>query len=297
MASTRVHLVLVHGLFSSAKVWKAFETLIAGDPELTGRVSVHLFEYDSPLGRLRPDRRVAETDDIADQLGTFLETELADAERIVLVTHSQGGLVVQRFLARKLWNGEGAELARIGGVADSYWEALEGHGRAWRSLGLSFDPFAVCREALGAHWPGGVAVGRRGGRELGDGVAREPNQGFLVHVDDASREYAEDLLDTPLIGQFAFNLYLSVPPSGGETVLWRHRWQPEDERYRLPASYGYDEAVVRGAESLEIAPRVGEALLIDPRYFHAVRPSSGARRVALGFAVGLASSGQLVTWA
>ncbi|MFJ9929990.1 esterase/lipase family protein [Streptomyces misionensis] len=90
MASTRVHLVLVHGLFSSAKVWRAFETLIADDPELAGLVSVHPFEYDSPLGRLRPDRRVAETDDIADQLGTFLETELADAERIVLVTHSQG---------------------------------------------------------------------------------------------------------------------------------------------------------------------------------------------------------------
>ncbi|MEW2622444.1 proline hydroxylase [Streptomyces sp. NPDC048106] len=184
-----------------------------------------------------------------------------------------------------------------GGVADGYWAALEGHRRAWRDLGLSFDPFAACRQALGAHWPGGVAVGRRGGRELGDGVAREPNQGFLVHFDDASREYTEDLLDVPLIGQFAFNLYLSVPPSGGETVLWRHRWQPEDEAYRLPASYGYDEAVVRGAESLEITPRVGEALLIDPRFFHAVRPSRGARRVALGFAVGLASSGQLVTWA
>ncbi|MFF6777044.1 alpha/beta fold hydrolase [Streptomyces sp. NPDC012637] len=113
MTSTRVHLVLVHGLFSSAKVWKAFEALIADDPELAGWVSVHPFQYDSPFVRLRPDRRVAETDDVADQLGTFLETELADAERIVLVTHSQGGLVVQRFLARKLWNGEGRELARI----------------------------------------------------------------------------------------------------------------------------------------------------------------------------------------
>ncbi|MFI8966423.1 tetratricopeptide repeat protein [Streptomyces sp. NPDC053493] len=113
MTSTRVHLVLVHGLFSSAKVWKAFEELVDGDPELAGWVSVHPFSYDSPLVRLRPDRRVAETDDVADQFGTFLETELADAERIVLVTHSQGGLVVQRFLARKLWNGEGRELARI----------------------------------------------------------------------------------------------------------------------------------------------------------------------------------------
>ncbi|MER5932957.1 alpha/beta fold hydrolase [Streptomyces sp. NPDC002054] len=110
---TRVHLVLVHGLFSSAKVWKAFHALITTDPELSDWVTVHRFEYDSPLVRLRPDRRVAETDDVADQLGTFLETRLAEAERIVLVTHSQGGLVVQRLLARKLWNGEGAELARI----------------------------------------------------------------------------------------------------------------------------------------------------------------------------------------
>ncbi|MFF5706177.1 alpha/beta fold hydrolase [Streptomyces sp. NPDC012794] len=110
---TRVHLVLVHGLFSSAKVWAAFHALLVTDPELADWVSVHRFGYDSPLVRLRPDRRVAETDDVADQLGTFLETELAEAERIVLVTHSQGGLIVQRFLARKLWNGEGKELARI----------------------------------------------------------------------------------------------------------------------------------------------------------------------------------------
>ncbi|MYS34369.1 hypothetical protein K388_06419 [Streptomyces sp. KhCrAH-43] len=184
-----------------------------------------------------------------------------------------------------------------GGVADSYWAALERHHEAWQGLGLSFDPFALCRERLGAHWPGGVEIGRRGGRELGAGVAREPNQGFRVHFDDALREYEHDLLDTPLIGQFAFNLYLSVPPSGGETVLWRHRWQPEDEAYRLPASYGYDEAVVRDAEALEVTPGVGEALLIDPRYFHAVRPSRGARRIALGFAVGVAVTGQLLTWA
>ncbi|WP_078955392.1 alpha/beta fold hydrolase [Streptomyces griseus] len=113
MPSTRVDLVLVHGLFSSAKVWQAFESLLADDPELTGRVNVHAFPYDSPAGRLRPDLLVAETDQIADRLGAFLETRLAEAERIVLVTHGQGGLVVQRFLARKLWSGKGGELARI----------------------------------------------------------------------------------------------------------------------------------------------------------------------------------------
>ncbi|MCX4672343.1 alpha/beta fold hydrolase [Streptomyces sp. NBC_01381] len=105
--------MLVHGLFSSAEVWTSFRELITTDPELSGRVTVHCFQYDSPLARLRPDRRVAETDDIADQLDTYLKTEVGDAESIVLVTHSQGGLVVQRFLARKLWHGEGGDLTRI----------------------------------------------------------------------------------------------------------------------------------------------------------------------------------------
>ncbi|CAK7283785.1 hypothetical protein SGPA1_21760 [Streptomyces misionensis JCM 4497] len=90
---------------------------------------------DATVGRLRPDRRVAETDDIADQLGTFLETELADAERIVLVTHSQGGLVVQRFLARKLWNGEGAELAAGHAVRRGDQRPHGGRGSSRQLLG------------------------------------------------------------------------------------------------------------------------------------------------------------------
>ncbi|MFI5799300.1 proline hydroxylase [Streptomyces sp. NPDC051677] len=183
-----------------------------------------------------------------------------------------------------------------GAIARSYWPAVAASRAAWDRLGLPYDPFALCREALGADWPGGVSVGRRNGRELAPGVAREPNNGFQVHFDEALREFREDLLDAPLVAQFAFNLYLSVPDSGGETVLWRHRWHPADEAHRLPGSYGYAETVVAGAESVEITPTVGEALLLDPRNFHAVRPSSGARRIALGFSMGLSVTGELLTW-
>lgn len=183
-----------------------------------------------------------------------------------------------------------------GRVADTYWEALVEGRKAWRSLGLVFDPFTVCRKALGAHWPRPVAVGRRGGREMGPGVAREPNQGFRVHFDDVLREFSGNLLDANLVAQFAFNLYLSVPLKGGETVVWRHRWQPADETFRLPHSYGYAEAVVGNAEWFELKPQVAEAVLLNPRYFHAVRPSHDSRRIALGFAVGLSDTGELLTW-
>ncbi|WP_405593780.1 proline hydroxylase [Streptomyces sp. NBC_01410] len=183
-----------------------------------------------------------------------------------------------------------------GGVAEGYWSAVEAARRAWQRLGLPYDPFEECREALSADWPGAVAVGRRGGREMAPGVAREPNYGFRVHFDDALREFEGDLLDATLVAQFAFNLYLSVPETGGETVIWRHRWHPRDETFRLPQSYGYAEGAVGDAESVEIKPRVAEALLLDPRNFHAVRAGRGARRIALGFSMGLTATGELLTW-
>jgi pimeloyl-ACP methyl ester carboxylesterase len=105
--------VFVHGLFSSADTWTSFKRLVITDPELADFVTAHCFKYDSPFIRLRVDRRIAEIDDIADRLRTYLFTEIREVESIVLVSHSQGGLVVQRFLARTLWSGQGRELARI----------------------------------------------------------------------------------------------------------------------------------------------------------------------------------------
>ncbi|MEU7381234.1 alpha/beta fold hydrolase [Streptomyces sp. NPDC042207] len=111
--TTRTHVVLVHGLGSSAKVWQDFSALLEGDPDLSDRIEVRTFSYDSPRTRLRPDRRIARIDDIADRLGTWLSTNCADGAPIVLASHSQGGLVVQRFLARTLRRANGRQLAHI----------------------------------------------------------------------------------------------------------------------------------------------------------------------------------------
>lgn len=194
--------------------------------------------------------------------------------------------------------GVGVSDYRVDGqLIDSYWPALEAAEETWNSLDLPYDPFAKCREALQAGWQNRVEIGRRSGRPLGAGVVREPNGGFQVHYDDVLREFVGDLLDSSLIAQFAFNLYLEVPEAGGETVVWRHRWHPADESFRLPHSYGYDRAAVGDAEFFELKPSVGEALLFDPRNYHAVAPSGGGRRLALGFAVGLDDRGRLLTWA
>jgi hypothetical protein len=74
-------LVFVHGLFASGEVWSRFRTLLASDSALSD-VDQHCFEYTSPKGRF-------------------------------LVSHSQGGLIVQRFLARSLESEQYADIQPI----------------------------------------------------------------------------------------------------------------------------------------------------------------------------------------
>jgi hypothetical protein len=107
-----VGVVFVHGLFSSRAVWSEFERLIGGDPGLA-RFDLRFFEYSSPKIRINPLRRIPDFDDLGDSLATYLRNEAADLSAVALVTHSQGGLVVQRCLAHLVSRGRGHEHARV----------------------------------------------------------------------------------------------------------------------------------------------------------------------------------------
>jgi pimeloyl-ACP methyl ester carboxylesterase len=110
--SQRVGVVFVHGFLSSATTWSAFLDLLTDDDDLL-TLSLHAFQYATPAVLLRPLRRIPNLNDIADSLDTYLTHDLAGQRRLALVGHSQGGLVIQRLLARMITDGRGRELARI----------------------------------------------------------------------------------------------------------------------------------------------------------------------------------------
>ncbi|MGW3894502.1 alpha/beta fold hydrolase [Micromonospora profundi] len=110
--SERLGVVFVHGFLSSAATWTPFLRLIETDVDLDF-VDPYTFEYPSPPVSLHPLRRIPDINDIADSLRTYLTHDLGDRSRLVLVAHSQGGLVAQRMIARTLAGGCGPELARI----------------------------------------------------------------------------------------------------------------------------------------------------------------------------------------
>ena len=97
-----VKVVAVHGIFSSADVWAQLQEVLAGDGELSGRVDFLPFEYPSPKRGFGRTRKVPDINTIADYFGTFLDLNTNSYDRILVIAHSQGGLVVQRYLVRMI---------------------------------------------------------------------------------------------------------------------------------------------------------------------------------------------------
>ena len=109
-----VTLVTVHGFWSDPATWDRLRAVWEDDDEL-GDLRVHGFGYSSPKKPRLPfsRTRVPDIDDIAQTLAVDYVTKLGSVTNVAFVTHSQGGLVLQRFLAWMVDEGRARELARI----------------------------------------------------------------------------------------------------------------------------------------------------------------------------------------
>jgi len=134
-------LVTIHGFWSSPGTWERLNEVWRVDEELRG-LRIHPFSYPSPKKPRLPFSvtRVPDYDDVAQMLSTEYATVLAGASAIAVVTHSQGGLILQRFLAWMVREGRARELSRIRSVVmlacpnggSEYLESLRrtlGYGR------------------------------------------------------------------------------------------------------------------------------------------------------------------------
>jgi phosphoglycolate phosphatase-like HAD superfamily hydrolase/pimeloyl-ACP methyl ester carboxylesterase len=104
-------IVLIHGLFSSGKTWSDIYARILEDSTINA--TPIQFEYWSPRFRINPMKQIPDFDTVARRLSTFITMETADYPTLTLVSHSQGGLVVQRFLEQTLSEGQAEILKRV----------------------------------------------------------------------------------------------------------------------------------------------------------------------------------------
>jgi Carrier-protein-independent halogenase WelO5 len=127
------------------------------------------------------------------------------------------------------------------------------------------------------------------------GLFRRIEEGTLIHVDFAPAEHPNWGV-SQVTAQLAFNIYIKCPDvEPGVVDIWQKQWESQDERQRIPGSYGYLPNIIENVPSAAIVPQSGMLMVINTRHFHQVSPAAGVR-IAISAAIGRMPNGDIVLW-
>lgn len=147
-------ILFVHGLSGSAETsWKEMLRVLIADPDLKD-VTVGSYAYPTKLIRLPFTKRLAGIRELARGLRTHLAAHHPDAEEIVLVGHSLGGVIIRQFVVEECKAGRADVLKGIALFASPFrgvQMAETGHRFSWkhrhlRQLGRESDLLEGCLE-------------------------------------------------------------------------------------------------------------------------------------------------------
>jgi hypothetical protein len=138
----------------------------------------------------------------------------------------------------------------------------------WRS-------FQVEREPDGRRYADSIV------RIHGDGVANP------LHNDNIMRDAADAPLKlAKLRHQLSCVVCVQECDRGGELVMYRKRWAPTDETFKVKDGLGYKDGVIGGVERNVFQPRQGDVYLINPTNYHEILQVGGKDRLTLSFFIG-----------
>lgn len=113
MSDKKPMVIFVHGFGSDAETWADLQALVMKDADLTAEFDFRTFEYPTQWINLNPWEKIPSLGATAKLLEAELTTvDYADRD-LVLVGHSQGGLVIQKFISSKLSEGKGRQISKI----------------------------------------------------------------------------------------------------------------------------------------------------------------------------------------
>jgi pimeloyl-ACP methyl ester carboxylesterase/O-acetyl-ADP-ribose deacetylase (regulator of RNase III) len=108
--------IFVHGLFSSSKTWDPLVGLLSEDSLISDNFNFLAISYPSNKLRFNILRRIPDIGSIADRLRIEIDHYVDGAERIALVGHSMGGLIILRYLTKMIADQKGLDLRRARSV-------------------------------------------------------------------------------------------------------------------------------------------------------------------------------------
>jgi hypothetical protein len=157
-----------------------------------------------------------------------------------------------------------------------------------------FNPVKKIMELLQQQLQKSVAVAEQEGQQYSYVIARELNHSVLLHADYA-HFIPEYWSISKVIAQYAWNIYLTDPGEGGETVVYNRPWEKADDQYILHDTYGYDKKLVANAECITFRPTPGTLMFFNSRNFHEVAKCTKPR-LTMGGHIGLTENDEVIFW-
>lgn len=106
-------IIFVHGFGSSNSCWNQLISLLNQDERIIREFEFKFFEYTSGWFEFNPLRKIPPLHELSDSLRAFIDSPDFDDRELILVGHSQGGLVIQSYLAKMLEAAKGEILRNL----------------------------------------------------------------------------------------------------------------------------------------------------------------------------------------
>jgi hypothetical protein len=170
-----------------------------------------------------------------------------------------------------------------------YRDALPGIRRLRAGAFPHVSPIDRLRLELDELWPVGAHIASFDGRSMFVGIVRMMRPGSSASSELHPHFDALPAAILPFDGQFSANIFMAVPPSGGELEVW-------DVPPFSPGGVLPDNWRPIAGEPLTVRPERGDLILFNSRKPHAIRRFADGDRVSIQTFIGYRDNRPLLLW-
>jgi len=183
-------------------------------------------------------------------------------------------------------------------LVEQYFQQARSNIEELRRRCLPYSsPLDTIRCQLDEAWPAGAHLETMLGKRMYVGLSRVVNPGitFLAHHDIFAKDAPDSFKAKSLESQFACNLYLKMPGTGGALQMWKNELSPHEFDEIRQDSYGISPSIL-GEPDLEVKPESGDLIIFNAKKMHSVTSGEGGKRLSLSCFIGYRGNSQPLTY-